>query len=96
MRKNDGCMNKRRTKVTEKDGAFALKEGAYWDRHSLAEAWDQTRPVKVEVNIKHSYLLLHLKPAVASKLERAAHRQHLSVEKWLAQIVEKEVAIAVR
>ena len=87
-------MKERKLKLTNREMAAALQEGGYWDRTSLADVWDQTRPVKMEVDLTHSYLLMPLTPQLAVKIERLLTRKGTSLEKWLAQVVNKELSAA--
>ena len=87
-------MKEQKLKLTHPEVTAALREGEYWDQHSLADVWDQTRPVKMDVDLTHSYLLMPLTPQLASKIERLLTRKGTSLEKWLAQVVNKELAAA--
>ncbi len=85
-----------RARLTTKERAFAVKEGEHWDSRSLADVWNQTKPVQMQVDIQDTYLVLHLKPRMAAKLEKAATRRHVSIEKWLNEVVGRELANARR
>jgi predicted HicB family RNase H-like nuclease len=85
-------MRKPKAKVTRAEVAFARHEGKYWDDHSLAEAWTQTRAVEMDVELQASTLLIHLEPRLAARLESAARKKRLSLETWLNRAVERELA----
>ena len=85
-------MKKPRVKLAGGEIAFALREGAYWDKHSVAGVWQQTTPVEMTVDLQTSTLLIHLPTRLASRLEETAKRQRLSVGKWLTRMVERELA----
>ena len=89
-------MKKRKLKLTREEIAFALKRGAYWDTHSLADVWDKTKPVKMDVAIEDSYLLIPVNSRLAKNLDKLAGKKRQSVEEWLNRAVEKELATASR
>ena len=91
MAKNDELMKKPRVKLTKAEVAFALRRGDYWDTHSLADVWAQTKPVQMDVDLRTSTILVHLKPELAAKVEGAARRKRLSVDRWLARLMEREL-----
>jgi len=69
-----------------------LKEAAsFWDRHSLADYWEETQEVEIEVRAARRQwvpLALH----VASKASERARREGVSVETlvnlWVAERLE--------
>jgi predicted HicB family RNase H-like nuclease len=87
-------MNKPKLKLTEAEAALALREGDYWDKHSLAEVWEKTRPVQMDVDLQTRSILIRMGPRLAAQLEKTARRQRLSVEKWLTRLMERELAEA--
>ena len=54
--------------------------GEFWDTHSLADYWDQTREVKVEVDLKRQECLTALEPDLFQKLGARAHQQGIATE----------------
>jgi hypothetical protein len=34
-------------------GRSSTEIGEYWDEHDLGEVWEETKPVEVEVGIRH-------------------------------------------
>jgi len=57
-------MNKNRGSISE--GRSYQEIGEYWDAHDLAEVWDQTEPVEVEVVVR-------TEKSQPAKLVRRAH-----------------------
>ena len=86
-------MRKAKAKVTRAEAVFARREGKYWDDHSLAESWAQTRAVEMDVELQASTLLIHLEPRLAARLESASRKKRLSLETWLNRAVERELRI---
>ena len=87
-------MKEQKTKITESDLAFALKEGRHWDRHSLADVWEQTRSVDMDVELTRSYLLMPMTPQLAAKVEKLQTRKRTSLTAWFARAVNHELAAA--
>jgi len=63
----------------------------FWDSHDLADYWDQTREVGVEVDIQRRMFLTALEPELAKKLVACARKQGVSTETlinvWLTEKV---------
>jgi len=63
----------------------------FWDSHDLADYWDLTKEVSVEVDIQRRVFLTALEPGLAKKLTECAHRQGVSTETlinvWLTEKV---------
>ena len=63
--------------------------GEFWDIHSLADYWDQTREVNFEVDLKRRIHLVPLEKSLAEQLAERARAQGLSTETlvnlWLAE-----------
>ena len=63
--------------------------GEFWDTHSLADYWDQTKEVRVKVDLKRKVFLTALEPALFRKLGEYARRNGVSSETlinvWLAE-----------
>lgn len=63
----------------------------FWDSHDLTDYWDQTREVKVEVDLRRRVFLAALEPELAKKLASCARKQGVSAETlinaWLTEKV---------
>ena len=64
----------------------------YWDSHSLADHWDETTEVDIEVRAERRRRVT-LAPEVYSQIESQARRQGLRPETlvnlWLAERLQK-------
>ncbi len=59
----------------------AAAAGEFWDRHDVADYWDQTKPVKDFIcRIERRRYLVALEPALARELSQAARRRGISTE----------------
>ena len=75
--------------VTSISKAKTLEEIAdFWDTHSLADHWDETHEVDVEVRMQRRYRVT-LTPDIYEKIERQARVQGVLPETlvnlWLAE-----------
>jgi len=73
--------------------ATSMKEiGEYWDSHSLADHWDETQEVDIEVRAERRRRIT-LAPEVYSEIESLARRQGVPPETlvnlWLAERLQK-------
>ena len=61
----------------------------FWDSHDLADYWDLTQEVSVEVDIQRRVFLTALEPELAKKLVACARKQGVSTETlinvWLTE-----------
>jgi hypothetical protein len=67
----------------------SLEEAAeFWDTHSLADYWDQTQEVEIEVRVQRRQWI-PLASMLATQVAERAHRQGVSVETlvnlWVAE-----------
>ena len=82
--------NKSRTSIS---GAATVAEiGEYWDTHSLADHWDETREVDLEVRAERRRRVT-LAPEVYSQIETQAQRQGILPETlvnlWLLERLQR-------
>jgi hypothetical protein len=67
----------------------------YWDRHSLADHWDQTHEAQFEVRAKRRRRIT-VDPEIYSQIEAQARMRGISPETlinlWLAERIKKEEA----
>lgn len=65
----------------------------FWDTHSLADYWDQTVEIAVDVKLERRITLLPLEQGLAKRLSEAARYQGLSVETlanlWLSERLQQ-------
>ena len=52
----------------------------FWDTHSLADYWDQTRPAHFKVNLKHRRYLIALEPKLMKQVSQKAEASGISTE----------------
>ncbi len=76
-------------KMTSISKAQAPEEiGEFWDNHSLADYWDQTKDVQVEVRAKHRRRV-RLDPDIYARIEAEARTRGVLPETlvnvWLAE-----------
>ena len=81
------------TRVTNISKARTLEEIAdFWDKHSLADYWDQTREVEFELRVTRRRRVT-LDPDVYSWVEAQAHSRGVSPETlvnlWLVERLQK-------
>ena len=83
-------------KQTPISKAQSLDEVAeFWDRHSLADYWDQTHEAQFEVRAKRRRRIT-VDPEIYSQIEARARTRGISPETlinlWLAEHINKEEA----
>lgn len=67
----------------------SIEEAAeFWDTHSLADYWDETREVEIEVRVPRRRRVT-LAPELAEQVAQRARREGISVETlvnvWIAE-----------
>ena len=66
--------------------------GEFWDNHSLADHWDETKEASFEVRAAHRRRVT-IEPEIYTRLEAAAHMRGVSPETlvnlWLAEHLRK-------
>ena len=67
----------------------------FWNTHSLADYWDETKSVEFKVSLQRSTILLPLEQGIAKRLSEAARRQGISAETladlWLSERLQQIV-----
>jgi hypothetical protein len=72
--------------------ARSYKEiGEFWDSHDLSEYWDQTRPVKFEVDIQSEITYYPLESSLSAKVRSIAKRRGISPETLLNLWVQEKL-----
>jgi hypothetical protein len=66
--------------------------GEYWDSHDLAENWDETREVEMQVDLQSSVIYFAVEKALAERLRAAAKSHGVSPETLLNVWVQEHVA----
>ena len=63
--------------------------GKYWDKHSLSDVWDQTKPVKFEFDLKQEAFYYAVEPGLSERIQHVAMKQGLPasalVNLWLQE-----------
>jgi hypothetical protein len=57
--------------------------GEYWDKHDLADHWDETREVELDVDVHSSVIYFAVEKDLAEKLRSAAKDRGVSPEALL-------------
>jgi hypothetical protein len=80
--------SKPRDPIPEEFGSIEAA-AEFWDAHSLADYWDQTREVHFDVDLQRRVVLVPLEQSLADRLAAMARRQGLSTETlvnlWLSE-----------
>jgi len=67
--------------------------GEFWDTHSLADYWDQTQEVDIEVALKRSKHTVTIEEGIAREVRKRARAQGLAPETlvnlWLKEKLQK-------
>jgi hypothetical protein len=73
-------------------GAPSYREiGEFWDEHDLADHWDQTHEVHIDVDIQSSTVYFPVEKALAEKLRSVAETRGVSPQTLLNKWVEEHV-----
>ncbi len=85
---------KRKVKREPIPECFATLEeaGDFWDRHSLADYWDQTKPVKnMVIKIERRHYLFELEASVFDHLQKAARKRGISCQELANQLLRERL-----
>ncbi|MFQ6042025.1 MAG: CopG family antitoxin [Candidatus Poribacteria bacterium] len=67
--------------------------GEFWDTHSLADYWDLTHEVEIEVDLKSSTHVVAIEKGIAREVRKLARGQGLSPETlinlWLQEKIQE-------
>jgi len=66
--------------------------GEYWDEHDLADIWDQTEPVEMELDLESDRRYYPIELTMAKKISELAERQGVSAETLLNLWVKEKLA----
>lgn len=82
-------MKRNRTSISK---AATYKEiGEFWDTHSLADYWDQSKAAKFDVNIQSEVAYFPLERELSAQILQMAKRQGLSPETLLNIWVQEKL-----
>jgi hypothetical protein len=77
---------------TPLSGGTSYREiGDFWDKHDLADYWDQTHEVQFDVQIESSVIYFPVERALAERLRSVASDQGTSPEALLKKWVEERI-----
>ena len=85
-------MRKNKSSLSE---AQSYKEiGEFWDSHDLTDYWEQTKPVKFEVEIESEATYFPVETSLSAELVSLAKRRGVSPETllnlWIQEKVKEE------
>ena len=76
-------------------GASSDREiGEFWDEHSLADHWQQTREVTFEVDLQSSAIYFPVERSLAEQLRSVAESRGISPQELLQQLVKERIGDA--
>ena len=82
-------MRKSRTAISK---AITYSEiGEFWDKHSLADYWHQTKPVEFKVDIKSEVIYYPVEQNLAAQIRKLAKRRGVSPETLLNIWVQEKL-----
>jgi CopG antitoxin of type II toxin-antitoxin system len=86
--------NKKQRDLIPRHFQSVAEAAEFWDNHDLTDYWDQTRDVKIEVDIQRRVFLAALEPELAKKLVSCARKQGVSTETLINLWLTEKVATA--
>jgi len=82
-------MRKNKTPISKATTYRQIAE--FWDTHSIADYWDQTKPVEFEVDIQSEITYYPLASKLSSQVQRVAKRQGIAPETLLNLWVQEKL-----
>jgi hypothetical protein len=86
---NDMPRNKKHIEPIPDHFSSIEEASEFWDSHSLADYWDQTREVHFDVEIAEEPKYITLESKLAKKIHEVAKQQKISAETlvnlWIAE-----------
>lgn len=68
--------------------------GEYWDKHDLAEHWEETKPVEFEVDIQSEITYYAVDNKLSAKVKALARRRGISPDTllnlWLQEKLQEQ------
>ncbi len=85
-------MKKNKSSISK---AQSYKEiGEYWDKHDLAECWEETKPAKFEVDIQSEITYYAVDNELSAKVQALAKQRGISPDTllnlWLQEKLEEQ------
>ncbi len=85
-------MNKNKTSISK---AQSYKEiGEYWDKHDIAERWEETKPAEFEVDIKSEVTYYAVDNKLSAKVQEFARQHGVSPDTllnlWLQEKLQEQ------
>lgn len=90
MGKRDGRTIVRKTSLSRSRSLDELAN--YWDRHDLADVWDQTREVKADIRIARRRYIVAIESDVIQSLRRLARRRRVSCGLLINRLLRERLA----
>lgn len=85
-------MSKGKSSISKKSSYLEI--GEFWDTHDLADYWDQTKAVKVEVDIESEAVYYPIEGELSATLNSIAKERGVSAETllnlWLKEKISAE------
>ena len=87
---------KNKTSISQASSYQEIEE--FWAEHDLADFWEQTKPVEVEVEIKKQKRYYAIDRELSEKIEEFAKRRGITAETlinlWIYEKITEEKEIA--
>jgi hypothetical protein len=89
---NGRNMSKSKTSISK---AQSYKEiGEYWDKHDIAENWEETKPAEFEIDIKSEVTYYAVDGELSAKVHEYARRRGVSPDTllnlWLQEKLQEQ------
>ncbi|VVB84262.1 CopG antitoxin of type II toxin-antitoxin system [uncultured archaeon] len=65
--------------------------GEYWDKHDLAEHWEETKPVEFEVDIQSEITYFAVDTKLSEKIQSLARQRGISPDTLLNMWVQEKL-----
>ncbi len=82
-------MRKSKTSISKATTYKGIAE--FWDTHSLADYWNQTKPAEFQVNIQSEVIYYPLAQGLAAQIRKRAKRQGIRPETLLNMWVQEKL-----
>jgi len=90
MGKREGRTMVRTTSLSRSRSLDELAD--YWDRHDLADVWDQTREVKADVRLARRRYIVAIESDVIRNLRRLARTRRVSCGLLINRLLRERLA----
>ncbi len=82
-------MNENKSSISEARSYAEI--GEFWDKHDLADFWDQTTPVEFEVDIQSEVIYYAIDNMLSERIEELARQRGISPETLLNLWVQEKL-----